>query len=264
MSYSRALQRVNRSLKRINSWFLANRLSLNLVKSEAMVFSRKTIYFPLPPVKILENPIPFNFSVKFLGVLLDFKLNWKSHLQHIRNKLSRACGILYQIRNKITLKISIIIYNTLALPYINYCNIVWASCSSSHLQPLISIQKKIVRIISKSRRLEHSTPIFKQLKLLKLADINFLNAATFVYKSINRSICSPIHFSERTVRQYNLRQTEPLNVPFSRSSQSKRFIHIRGATIWNSLPLHVRSARTIVSFKKKIKYNFINSYNINN
>ena len=69
------LNRVNRNLILLSEWFLANSLAINLIKSGAMVLTRKNIIFPLAPVMLQNNPIPYNYKFKFLGVMIDFKLS---------------------------------------------------------------------------------------------------------------------------------------------------------------------------------------------
>ena len=53
------LNRVNQDLRILSNWFLANRLSINIIKSEAMVFSRRHLSFPLNPVILQNNPISY-------------------------------------------------------------------------------------------------------------------------------------------------------------------------------------------------------------
>ena len=261
--YQEVLRSVNNSLSMVSEWFLANRLSLNVVKTESMVFTRRLLYFPQLPVIIHAKPIPMSYSVEFLGVMVDMKLNFRLHIDHIQNKLSKSCGILYQIRSRIPLYAAKLIYLTIALPYLNYCNIVWSSCPPSCLQRLNTTQKKLIRLVTKSGRLDHTTPLFHQLRLLKLNELNELNLSLFVYKSINNLISSPINFTQRLAAPYNLRNVQHLTVPFTRSSQTKRFPHVRGASLWNELPIHVRSARTIQTFKKNLKNKHIDAYRAN-
>ena len=130
----------------MSKWFIANHLSLNNLKSEAMLFSRKIIYFPMPPIMIGNTPISYNYLFKFLGLWLDFKLNWKQHINHVRSKLSSACGIIYRLRNKINIQISKLIYYCIAFPYINYCSIVWSSAHRTNLQIIFSTQRKLIRL----------------------------------------------------------------------------------------------------------------------
>ena len=259
-NFRQTLDEVNSNMKLILRWFRANKLSINLIKSEAMLFTRRNLYFPLSPVTLDDKPIPYNFNFKFLGLLLDFRLNWIPHIKRVQSKISSACGVLHQIRNKLTRSVARIIYMALAYPYLNYCNTLWASSANSHIDSLFKTQKKIIRKIMKKRRTEPSTPLFKKLNLLKLTDVNNLNAGIFVFKSLNNLIPSPINFESRIIGPYNLRTEQPLVIPFSRSNQYQRFIEIRGAKLWNDLPADIRSSRTIFTFKRKLKAHYLNTY----
>ena len=90
------------------------------------------------------------------------------------------------------------------------------------------------------------------------------NTALFVFKSIKGIIHSSIEFNEREATTYNLRETEHLIVPFTRSSQSKRFVYINGANVWNRLPADLRAPRTLYTFKRKLKVMYLNIYGENN
>ena len=255
-----ALNRINESMELITDWFLANKLSVNAIKSEAMVFTRRNLVFPLPPVLLAGQPLPFNWYFKFLGLILDVKLSWTYHLNRIRSKVSSACGILYSIRSKLTRQVAKLIYTSLFLPYIQYCNIIWASCAASKMQSIFICQKRIVRLILKKSRWQPSAPLFKRLKVLKLHDFNKVNSVLFVFKALNDLIPSPITFSVRAPGPYNLRRNEALIIPFSRCNQNQRFISIRGPQLWNALPLAIRISRTLQTFKKKMKSYYIDQY----
>ena len=254
------IRQVNYNLTSLSAWFIANRLSLNHVKSEAMLFTRKNFYFPMPPIVIDDIPLPYSYSFKFLGLTLDFKLNWKIHLKHIRAKLSAACGIFYRIRNRISLSIAKLIYNGIVYPHIIYCSIIWSSAHISLLQTLFSTQRKMIRIIMKTGRRTESSILFYRLNLLKLPDVLLLMTSIFVYKSVNNMIDSPITYNIRDIGAYNLRNRPHLIIPNHTSMQSKRFLHIRGATTWNNLPDSIQRARTIFSFKRNLKKYLIDSY----
>ena len=225
-----------------------------------MVFTRKNIVFPLPPIILSDIPLPYNYSFKFLGLYIDFKLSWNTHLKRIRSKLSSACGLLFRIRNKITRTVAKLIYNSICLPYLQYCNILWTSCANSKLQFIFTCQKRIIRNILRKDRWQPSAPLFKKLNILNLFDLNNLNAALFVFKSLNGLISSPITFIQQIPGPYNLRRNEALHIPFTRTNQSQRFISIRGAKLWNSLPLDVRASRTTLQCKRKLKRLFLDQY----
>ena len=254
------IKEVNQNLKKLREWFITNKLSINLIKTESMLHTRKNIYFPLPPILLNEVPIPYNYTLKFLGVILDFKLTWKAHIQTVQKKLSSACGIFYNIRNKITKDVAKAIYYAIVYPYLHYCNIVWGGSYQTSLNRINITQKKLVRCIMRQRRDAPSNPLFKQLKLLKFDDILKLDLSTFVFKTINHLIITSVEFNARVVGPYNLRNVPPLEVPFARNRHTQMFIPVRGAMLWNSLPENITRSQTLFSFKKKVKLHYLSQY----
>ena len=90
---------VNNELKLLVEWLHANRLSLNVAKTEFIIIR--------PPRKSLDNRITLELdqktifestNIKYLGLLLDSRLTWKFHIDELSKKLSCAIGLLYKIR----------------------------------------------------------------------------------------------------------------------------------------------------------------------
>ena len=260
VDYNHLISSVNSNLKFIVSWFLTNKLAINILKTEAMLFTRKILYFPLPPILLDATPIPYNYVFKFLGLFIDFKLIWKHHLHFIRSKLSSACGILYRVKNMDTREIAKYIYFDIAHPYINYWCVVWSSCYPSRLQSLVYIQKRLIRLVAKNNRWSHAAPLFKQLKILNLLDVIKLNTALFVFKSIRNIIPSPINFEFRLVNRYNLRNQNNLIIPAHNSRQTELFVHVRGSRLWNNLPIDIRNRPSVSSFKFNLKKMYLETY----
>ena len=225
-----------------------------------MLHSRKIVYFPLLPVILDNTPIGYSYVFKFLGLNIDLKLNWKKHIQTIQSKISSACGVMYQLRNKLPLSVKRILYFSICYPYFNYCNVIWTSCHATTLSQLFITQKRIIRTILGKRHTEASSPLFKQLKILKLNEINKLNIASFVYKSINGLINSPIPYLPHVIVPYNLRREPTLHIPLVTSDQSQRFVHYRGVKTWNDIDQNIRNSQTLSSFKRKLKSYFISCY----
>ena len=225
-----------------------------------MLLCRRIMYYPLPPVLINGIPLPYNHTVKFLGLLVDAKLKWQPHIRYIRSKLSSACGIMHHIRNKIPLPVSKMIYYSIAFPYINYCSNIWASANTTYFQTLCAAQNKIIRLMAKIGRRANTSPVYHRLKLLKIIDILKVNTLMFVYKAKNGIIVSPFEFNERNVHPYNLRTRNQLHVPNYTSNQSERFLYIRGTKLWNELSVTIRDSPSIYSFKMKLKKHYLDSY----
>ena len=82
---------------------------------------------------------------KFLGVIIDDKLNFVNHIAYIKNKISKGMGIIYKARKFLNKSILVNLYNSFVYPYLIYCIEVWGNVYNIHLEPLLKLQRKIVR-----------------------------------------------------------------------------------------------------------------------
>ena len=69
------------------------------------------------------------------------------------------------------------LYYCVVYPYLNYAAEVWADTSATHLSAVVKLQKKAIRIINHSQRLEHTRPLFTKFNILRLEEINIYKVA---------------------------------------------------------------------------------------
>ena len=81
---------------------------------------------------------------KLLDIIIDNKLKWNEHITYVKNKISKAVGILYKIRKFLDKSTLLTMYYSLVFPYLIYCNEIWGNASTVHLDAVIKIQKKCV------------------------------------------------------------------------------------------------------------------------
>ena len=82
-------------------WFKSNKLSLNTEKTFYMIFHRARLKFADGMnVKVIMDNITLTkvSSIKYLGVIVDHKLNWIDHITYVKNKISKGIGIMYKAR----------------------------------------------------------------------------------------------------------------------------------------------------------------------
>ena len=131
------------------------------------------------------------------------------------------------------------IYMSLIYSHLNYCNLIWGSAEDGIVEPLFKLQKKAIRIITRSSYLEHTAPLFNSLALLRLKEIYDLNCTLFMYKCLNCQYFP--EFKNRIQRnseyhQYNTRGRNSLrNVEILRLRICQRSFLDYGKNIWNSL-----------------------------
>ena len=81
---------------------------------------------------LIENsPILRQFETKFLGIILSANLKWSKHIDIVLNKISKSLGIVLKIRQLIPPNLTRMLYLSMVEPYLNYCNLIWASANTS-------------------------------------------------------------------------------------------------------------------------------------
>ena len=116
---------------------------------------------------ILDNiPIKQTQFTKFLGVIIDDKLKWTRHISYIQNKISKGMGIMLKARKFLNRKILLQLYHSFVYPYLIYCLEIWGNAADIHIDPIIKLQKKIVRIITFSKYGSSTQPLFLNLHIL--------------------------------------------------------------------------------------------------
>ena len=145
------LQKImNCELKKVKKWLDANRLALNIVKTNFAVFHPPRIKIPeLVIIRFDRKKINKREScVKFLGILLDENLSWKFHINELSKKLSRTVGIFYKIRHFYPSDILQILYYSLFYSFLSYDISVWGFTFKSYFEKLSLVQKKIVEVMT--------------------------------------------------------------------------------------------------------------------
>ena len=256
---------LNNELQKVSQWLKSNKLVINMSKTNFMVFSN--ISHNIEDIKIHMNEFQILHTnhTKFLGVHIDESMSWKYHIGEVCAKISQVVGILYRLRNILPPKILLTIYNTLFLPHISYCTMIWASCPKCYLDRAIKLQKRAVRLITKSSHYSHSAPLFHKLNLLNLHDIMLLQIGIFMYKCKNRLLppyiadMFPLNLS---FHSYLTRSANDFHFPKIRTSQAKSTICFSGPKLWSSLPIEIKNSVSLHSFKRKLKKYLIDRYRL--
>ena len=229
---------LNSELEDISSWLKTNKLSLNVKKTHYMLFSSKRNRKDILPIKIDNNEIEEVEHTKFLGVFIDNKLNWKKHISYISGKISRGLGVILKAKKILNASALKTLYFSFIYPYFTYCNQVWGSSCNTNLRPLIMLQKRCIRIICSAKYREHTDPLFTQLGLLKLEDINKYMYGKFMYRCYHTTVpelFNNIFTSIRDVHKYNTRQSNQLYCPKIKTNLGKTKFSYRGPYIWNHI-----------------------------
>ena len=258
---------VNRELRGVRKWLEANRLALNISKTNYVIFhshSKKVSEFIR--IKLGRKTINRVNYIKYLGVLVDSTLSWKPHVTELAKKLSRNCAIFFKLRHYVNPETLKLLYFSLFHSFISYGSSIWGLTHPSILDPLFKLQKKVIWAITFQDRFAHTTPLFSQLGLLKLFDIHLLQLLSFIYDCMKghplayfSNFFIPVH----SIHQYHTRQASKGDI-FLHSVNTTQFgirsARYTGAILWNKLPILIRESPSKTVFKKKLQKWYLESY----
>ena len=155
----------------------------------------------LAAVKLVDYVIKEMDSNKKVNtpVALFLDISWKKHVAMITNKLSKISGVLHRLKYIYPQNILETIYKSLFIPHINYGLLVWGR----NLDSVAKLQKRAIRTITNSNFIAHSEPLQKELRLLNVYDIHYLNFFKFMYKLYHDEL--PIYF-DNYIFKYSLKK----------------------------------------------------------
>ena len=242
-----AIETINTELEKIAQWLAANKLSLNVGKSKLLIFNKKKNYDSNLSVVLNGQTLEEVDHAKYLGVLVDNKLNWSFQINAVKLKLAKGTGLLAKIRHYVPPDTLKSLYFSFVNPYIDYNLLNWGMASKTHLQSIDTKMKKSVRILSFKDRFCHSAPLFKELEILPLEQFIEFKYCRFMWKMVNQILPPTL------ISNFNVNDRQHLNNSISRLESLSRFTRFAGPVLWKALPSNITSLTSLNLFSKKLK-----------
>ena len=238
---------MNDDLHSLFNWLCANRLSLNVSKTEFIIFRPpkgkllNRVTLSLNGTKIFEST-----KIKYLGVILDNKLTWEHHIFELRKKLNRAIGMLYKLRRiKCNKRILLSLYFSIFQSHLTYGICVWGNADSSLIQKIFLCQKRAIRIVAGLEYQASTKTAFSELKLLKIEDLFKYNLASLMwdhdhgslpscFSNLFQNISDIHHYETRSSAAHKLSE----NVIIHTKSHGESMLKFQGPKTLNELKNH--------------------------
>ena len=247
---------VNNELGNIMQWLNANKLSVNIDKTNSMLFRPKGKNEICPSIPICGTNIIVVDSAKFLVIVIDNRLNWVEHVKCISRKIAEGIGIIIKARKSFESETLLNLYYALIFPYISYGIQVWGTAAALHLHMLHVLQKKIIRIVCGVHPRTHTDPLFKLLGIFNIDKTRDYSVGLFMYK-FKKCKLPPIFedmfIKTSAVQSYSTRQAGSLYVQYAPTKKKQRNLRHYGTKLWNSLRNVVCSDCAISTFKQNLK-----------
>jgi hypothetical protein len=235
-NHSELMQSYHHCRGSLEAWLLINKLYINLDKTCYLFFGKE----PTSPlnIQIYGTDICRCTSSALLGITIDSKFSWKSHIAKLLSKLLPLKSIFYQIRDKLTLQSKYLLYFSMVQSRLNYCIEFYGSASKSVLHPVLITQNKLLKILFHLHPRHSTSEIYRQLNILSFSCLYLKKLLSIAHKAIHLNV---IHFpKELLVISSSSRQNSHC-ILFHSSLQPKDIL-FNILKNWNSVDSVVRGS----------------------
>ena len=260
----------NFELEKSTVWFKANKLTLNVKKTKFMMFTDKNLDIGTNTLKIgnqIIEQIGSNCKdkyFKFVGHVLDDKLGWDGHIEHISKKLAGANFAINCSKNFLPLQDRKTLYYSLFDSHLNFGNLLWGCAKAKNLKKIESLQKRCIRNVSLKSYKSHSEPLFKDLDILKFSDKLSQSRAIFMHKYRHKKLptsFSGIFIDTTTTDSIQSRHNDYNYQNFPAIRKNLENFPLKQIIFnWNFLSLDLKATADPIEFGNLLKRNYLSQY----
>lgn len=253
---TRIAEDIKADLQCLLEYFKSNLLSLNLGKTNYMIFHSAWRNVPVLPAVLVEDVEIQRVSVyKYLGLILDSKLNWELHIDHLKQKIAPICGALWKMSSFVPRTWLLKLYYTMVHSRLQYLTAVWGSARQVRIRELQSLQNRCLKVVFNLPRLYSTQMLYEDPRhsALPIRGLHAIQNITLTHNMINdpethHNLELPTLNSGRpTSSTGDLRLTRP-NTELGKN----RFTYI-GYKLHNLLPVPLKLVTSKQSFKQRLR-----------
>ena len=247
-----AVANLNEDLLSLARWLKFKKLKLNVSKTKCMIISSANTRADVN-VQIDGETIERVREIKYLGVIIDDMLTFKSHIDNVIKKVAKKYGIMCRLKNELTVTSKILLYKSLISPHIDFCSSILFLANGTQILRLQRLQNKIMRLILRCNRYTSFSFMLDALQWLSVKQRVYFLTMVFIYKILNgllpRYLCDRIERGT-DVHRYNTRNAGDARTPNFLLNRSQNSLLYKGINFFNSMPRQVKRAATMAEFKK--------------
>ena len=249
---------VENEMLEVDEWFRANGLTLNLSKTECVLFGATNMLNKenIEDIRLSSMTVKVKDKVKFLGMWLDKELKFLYHIGQLVLKLKRNQHMLRMSKNALNEHSKKLIYCAHIQSHIQYGLLVWGPlCSKHNLDKIRNLQITNARLINKTKSLA-------TLQLLTIDQLIQLELCKLGRKFLDNCLPQPIKECMVTsstdeslikTHPYGTRNKQIPNTPKIKTAQYQKSYLVRSLQEYQKLPREIKEAKSMTLFKKKIK-----------
>ena len=245
------INRLENETQILSEWFQNNCMKLNGDKCHLMIFGEKSNDLS---IKIGNKTIIESIEERLLGVILDKKLSFKTHVRSLCKKAGQKLYALSRISYLLDSEKLKNIMRAFIMSQFNYCPLVWMFCDRNLDTKINQIHKKALSIAYKDSSSDSNALLTKD-NSVSIHKRNLQLLMTEIYKT--KSNIAPSFLTEIFIERnppYDLRNKSIFQIPKSRTVRfGIQSIAFLGCKLWHGLSNEIKQSLNITIFKKRIK-----------
>ena len=258
-------------VENVRQWMRSNMLILNDGKTEVIQFSSryKRDVTKLDSLRIGTCNITPSTKVKNLGATIDSDGSMACHINNVCKSSFFALSKIGKIRTLIDSQTTERLIHAFVTSRLDYCNSLLYGIPNYQLEKLQSIQNAAARLVTRTKKFEHISPILYRLHWLPVKERIKFKIALFTFK-ILRGEC-PIYLNplvdvrvpERALRSTNRLLLTRRDTRSTTVNYGHRAFSISAPLLWNELPFNINCLDLSCDvFKSQLKtYLFTEHFN---
>ena len=240
----------------IKTWMDTNFLTLNENKTEIIIFDAPPS-LPLHSLGLLKSNVCS--SARNLGFILDSNFKLDKHISSVVKTSFFQLRVISKVKPFLPKKQLEMLIHALISSRLDYCNSLYIGIDQSQLQRLQLVQNSAARLLTSTKKRDHISPVLASLHWLPVKFRVEFKVLLFVFKSLHG--LSPSYLKDlihpyvppRVLRSADKSLLQTLSA--NKRTRGDRAFAVAGPDLWNLLPLQIRSAESIGTFKSLLKTN---------
>jgi hypothetical protein len=247
---------INLDLNNISQWATKNSLVINPQKTQCILYSRADVDVSNLRVMMSDVEVQWMDKVRNLGLYMDKKLTFTSHVDNICQRSFFRLKQIYEFKNVLPLKVKKILTESLILSIPGYLDIVYGPfLTYADKYRVQKIQNSCVRYVLNLTRRDHVSQPIADTFQCNMSQRRFAHMGVLIHKVIN--LKEPLYLSELILQRGNLhnvniRYRDIISIPQHRTEFYKSSFNYLAGYVYNSLPRELKKYSVPV-FKSKIK-----------
>ena len=234
------------------TWFHENHMVANPEKFQSIILSRNGGV--CTPISVENNDLCPTNEIKVLGVTLDDRLNFKSHVDDICNRASRQINSFKRFSKYLKIDRRLSVYKSFIQSNFSYCPVAWLFCGRKNSNKLEKLQERALRIVFNDFSSSYEF-LCERANTLPLSFYRLRFLCIEMYKCIKET--NPTYLNDLFCEQtsdYELRDSSRLIQPkFNTSKFGFKSFRYFGAKLWNVLPADINNRRVYSCLKPELR-----------